>query len=233
MLKLLAHIATPESADIVANATAAFITRIREVVGSDQAFKRVAGDELRKARTRGNRLTSIFAIAARWGTTPMDILLRPHEAVSPSLFQLSVDPPAPPNKHPFNEAGYQHCERTLRRLLRLPSATSLPNLRDICRESVVSCSNFQRKNPDLCRRYTTAKQRYAEQIRTDRIAAANNYVARLLDDSHRSGRRLHRKNAVVEMMREMHVPKAVARTALSAALARMSKDRDKYLSGNQ
>jgi hypothetical protein len=171
-------------------------------------------------------LGTIFAIAARWGTTPLDILLRPEEAATPNLFQGDVELPAAPVQHHFNRDGYRRCERTLQRLLRLSAATRLPALSEICRECVVSSSNFQSNNWDLCKQYVAERRRRKESAKAQRVDVANRYATKLLRDVCISGKRLHRKHAVAAMMQNIRVSKAVARSALRVAVARMGVDRE-------
>lgn len=226
MLQLLKFVATPESFDVAQNALPTFLKRVAELSASDCTLRRLTQQELGWARNQRHRLSSILAIAARWGTTPLDILLRPEEAVTPSLFQGYVDLPAAPSKHRYNKDGYRRCERALQRLLRLPATTYLPPRGDVCRECAVSNSHFWRKNRELCRRYSAERRRRAVQVKTRGIAGANSYATKLLRDLCTSGKRLHRKHAVAAMMNDIHVPKAVARSALRVALAQMSADRE-------
>jgi len=64
------------------------------------------------------------------------------------------------------------------------------------------------------------------QVKARGVAGANCYATKLLRDLCTSGKRLHRKHAVAAMMKDIHVPKAVARSALRVALAQMSADRE-------
>lgn len=226
MLRLLGYIASPDSPEVIPNALPTFITRVTELVPPDRARKRPAGWGTAWERSQRHRLSSIFAMAAHWGTTPLKILLCPEEAATPSLFQGEVDLPAAPIQRHFNKDGYRRCERTLQRLLRLPAATPLPALLSICRECVVSSSNFKSKNWELCKRYTAERRRRMESAKARRFDVANGYATRLLRDLFTSGSRLHRKHAVIAMMRDVHVSKAVARSALRVALARMSANRE-------
>lgn len=226
MLRLLGLIATPDSPDVVQNALPMFLKRVAELSTSDCTLRQLTQQELGWARNQRHRLSSVLAIAARWGTTPLDILLRPEEAVTPSLFQGYVDLPTAPAKHRYNKDGYRRCERALQKLLRLPARTPLPPRGDVCREYAISSANFWRKNRELCRRYGVERRRRAVQVKARGVAGANSYATKLLRDLCTSGKRLHRKHAVAEMMRDIHVPKAVARSALRVALARMSADRE-------
>lgn len=152
----------------------------------------------------------------------MDILLRPEEAVTPSLFQGYVDLPTAPAKHRYNKDGYRRCERALQKLLRLPARTPLPPRGDVCREYAISSANFWRKNRELCRRYGVERRRRAVQVKARGVAGANSYATKLLRDLCTSGKRLHRKHVVAEMMRDIHVPKAVARSALAILRERVA-----------
>jgi len=181
-------------------------------------------------RNQRHRLGTIFAIAARWGTTPLDIPLRPEEAAAPGLFEDDVELPTAPVQHHFNKDGYQRCERTLRRLLRLSAATPMPALSEICRECVVRSSNFQSNNWELCKRYVAERRRRAELAKARRVDVANRYATKLLRDLCISGKRLHRKHAVAAMMTNIRVSKAVARSALRVAVARMGVDRESLYS---
>lgn len=226
MLRLLGLIATPDSPDVVQNALPTFLKRAADLSASDCTLRRLTQQELGWARNQRHRLTSILAIAARWGTTPLDILLRPEEAVSPSLFQDRVDLPAAPAKHRYNKDGYRRCERAFQQLLRLPATTPLPPPGDVCRECAISHSHFWRKNRELCRRYGAERRRRAARVKAHGVAGANGYATKLLRDLHTSGKRLHRKHAVAGMMSDIHVSKAVARSALRVALARMGANRE-------
>jgi len=226
MLRLLGYIASPNSPEVIPNALPTFITRVTELVPPDRARKRPAGWGTAWERSQRHRLSSIFAMAAHWGTTPLEILLCPEEAATPSLFQGEVDLPAAPIQRHFNKDGYRRCERTLQRLLRLPAATPVPALSEICRECVVSSSNFQNNNWELCKRYVAERRRRAELAKARRVDVANRYATKLLRDLCISGKRLHRKHAVAAMMQDIRVSKAVARSALRVAVARMGVDRE-------
>jgi hypothetical protein len=230
MLRVLEHIAGPDSPDVIPDALPTFVNSVTELSASNRTLRRAMGWELVWARNKRHRLGSIFAIAARWGTTPLDILLRPEEAVTPSLFQGVVDLPAVTAKRPANKKGYQRCERMLQRLLRLSAATPLPPFREICRECVVCESNFQSKNWNLCRRYVAERRCRAESARTRGAALASRYATKLLRDLRTSGKRLHRKRAVASMMNDIHVSKSVARSALRVAVAQLGVDREKQSS---
>lgn len=226
MLRLLDYIATPDSPDVMSNALSKFVNRLTELSTTNCALRRPTQWELVWRRKKRHRLSSIFAVAARWGTTPLDILLRPEEAATPSLFQGDVDIPAAPVQRHFNKEGYRRCERTLLRLLRLSAAIPLPALTGICRECVVSSSNFERKNWALCKRYAAERRRRMESVKARRADATNGYATRLLQDVCMSGKHLHRKHAVAAMMSDLHVSKEVARSALRVALARMGATRE-------
>jgi len=225
MLKVLEHIATPASEEISPDAVKTFIKKVIPIASSE-GCRRPMGRELEKLRSQGNRWSSIFEMAAHWGTTPMDILLRPDEAVSPSLFEPDIQTPRPPHRRAFNRPGYRLCERALRKLLTLPSATILPPLKSMCLEYKVSISSFYRNHPKLCASYANERRRRIETSNNTRFSVACSYVAKLLEQWRRSGRRLHRVNTVAQMMREIQVPKAVARSALRVALAKMAACRE-------
>jgi len=226
MLRLLEHIATPGSPEVVPNALPTFVNCLTKHSASNCAPRRSTSDERIWWRNQRHRLGTIFAIAARWGTTPLDILLRPEEAATPSLFESDVELPAAPVQHHFNRLGYRRCERTLQRLLRLSAATRLPALSEICLECVVSSSNFQSNNWDLCKQYVAERRRRTESAKAQRVDVANRYATKLLRDLCISGKRLHRKHAVAAMMTDIRVSKAVARSALRVAIARMGADRE-------
>lgn len=225
MLRVLEHIATPASEDISPDAVKTFIKKVIPI-SSAVGCRTPLGREIQKLRAQGNRWSTIFEMAALWGTTPLDILVRPDEAVSPSLFEPDIHTPRPPRRRAFNRSGYRLCERALRKLLTLPSATTLPSLRSMCLEYNVSISSFYRNHPELCASYTNERRRRTETSNSTRFDVACSYVARLAEQSRRSGRRLHRVNTVAEMMNEIHVPKAVARSALRVALAKMRAYRE-------
>lgn len=230
MLRLLEHIATPGSPEVVPDALPTFINRITEHPASYCASQHSTNQERTWWRNQRHRLGTIFAIAARWGTTPLDILLRPVEAATPSLFQGDVVLPPAPVQHHFDKKRYRRCVRTLRRLLRLSATTPLPALREICREYAVSSSNFQSNNWDLCKQYVAERRRRAELAKARRVDVANRYATKLLRDLCISGKRLHRKHAVATMMHDIRVSKAVARSALRVAVARMDMHRESLYS---
>lgn len=221
MLEVLEHIATPTSEEVSPDSVKTFIKKVLPIAYAE-GRRLPMSKELEKMRVQGHRLSSIFQIAARWGTTPMDVLLRPSEAASPSLFERDISTPRPPRRRGFNKAGYRLCEAALLKLLTLPPATMLPPLRGMCREFEVCISSFYRNHPELCASYTDERRRREENQKTKRFGVACSYIARLLEQARRSGRRLHRANAVTEVMREIHVPKAVARSALRVAVAKMN-----------
>lgn len=226
MLRILEHIATPGSEQISPDAVKTFIKKVKPIASAD-GLRRPTSKELEKLRAQGHRWSTIFEMAARWGTTPMDVLLRPDEAVSPSLFERDISMPRPPHRRTFNKPGYRLCECALRKLLMLPSATMLPPLRSMCREYNVCISNFYRNHQELCASYANERRRRTENQKSKRFSVACSYIAKLLEQSRRSGRRLHRVNAVAEMMREIHVPKAIARSALRVAVAKMNACRQR------
>lgn len=225
MLEVLEHIATPTSEEISPDAVKAFIKKVMPIA-SEEGRRQPMSKELQKLRAQGNRWSTIFEMAARWGTTPMDVLLRPDEAVSPSLFERDISIPRPPHRRAFNKPGHRLCESALRKLLKLPPATVLPSLRSICREFKVCISSFYRNHPEICASYANERRRRTENKKSTRFSVACSYVAKLLEQWRRSGRRLHRVNTVAQMMREIHVPKAVARSALRVALAKMAACRE-------
>lgn len=225
MLRLIGHFAAPDAQDAIPDALPKFINVAATISKSNGVARCAAGQQFRWERNQRHCLGSIFPIAARWGTTPLDILLRPEEAATPNLFQSYVDPPASPVNRRYNKNGYHRCERTLQRLLRLPPATPLPALRDICRECVISNATFRDNNLELCKRYGAERRRRNEAAKAKRVVVANRYAAKLLRDLCASGKRLHRKHAVAAMMRDIHASKAVARSALRVAVARMSVER--------
>ncbi|MET4569108.1 TniQ family protein [Rhodanobacter soli] len=227
MLKVLEHIAAPTSADVSPDVITTFITKVVSHAPTE-GYRRPVSKEALKLRVQGHRLVTIFDMAARWGTTPMDILLRPGEAVSPSLFESDIDTPRPPRRRAFNKRGYRLCIRTLHKLLTLPRTTTLPPLADICLENRVSVSSFHRNYSKLCKTYGDERRLRIDTAKNTRFSVACSYVARLLEELQRSGKRLHRMNAVAQMMREIHVPKAVARSALRVALAKMTVCREPH-----
>lgn len=225
MLEVLEHIATPTSEEISPDAVKTFIKKVMPIA-SAEGRRQPMSKELQKLRAQGNRWSTIFEMAARWGTTPMDVLLRPDEAVSPSLFERDIHIPKPPRRRAFNKPGYRLCETALRKLLTLPSATMLPSLRSMCREFEVCISSFYRNHPELCASYADERRRRTENQRSTRFSVACSYIAKLLEQSRRSGRRLHRVNTVAEVMSEIHVPKATARSALRVALVKINACRE-------
>jgi hypothetical protein len=225
MLEVLEHIATPTSEEISPNAVKTFIEKVMPIASAEHRPVPISR-ELKKMRAQGNRWSTIFEMAARWGTTPMDVLLRPDEAVSPSLFERDISIASPPRRRTFNKPGYRLCETTLRKLLTLPPTTMLPSLRSMCQEFKVCISSFYHNHPELCASYADERRRRAKNQKRERFTLAYSYISRLIGQARRSGLRLHRVNAVAELMREIHVPKAVARSALRVALAKIAACRE-------
>lgn len=224
MLKVLAHIATPGSSEISPNAVTTFIAKVVRLAAAEGRRRPVPG-ETAKNRVLGHRLATIFCMAAHCGTTPMDILLRPEEAISPGLFESDIDTPIPPHRRRFNEHGYRLCERTMRKLLALPTTAMLPPLTNLCSEYAVSLSNFKRKNSELCAKYSNERRHRIEIAKSTRFEVASSYLTNLIEQLRRSGKRLHRMNTVAQMRREIHVSKAIARSAIRVALAKMNASR--------
>lgn len=225
MLKVLTYIATPKSEEISPHAVDIFLAKAIRLAALEGRPCPVSS-ETAKMRALGHRLTTIFGMAAHCGTTPMDIFLRPEEAVSPGLFESDIDTPRPPQRRGFNEHGYRLCERTMRKLLALPNTTMLPPFTNLCSEYAVSLSNFKRKNPELCAKYGNERKRRIEIAKSTRFEVASSYIAKLIEQLQRSGKRLHRMNAVAQMRREIHVTKDVARSAIRVALAKMNASRE-------
>lgn len=225
MLKVIEHIATPGSAEVSPNASTTFIANVVRLA-SDAEHRWPVSREARKMRVLGHRLATIFEMAARWGTTPMDILLRPEEAVSPGLFESDIRTSKPPPKRAFNKRGYRLCKQTMQKLLTLPDTTALPPFRQLCFEYAVSLPNFSRRNSELCAKYGNERKRRIEITKSTRFEVASSYIAKLIEQLQRSGRRLHRMNAVAQMRREIHVSKAIARSAIRVALAKMNASRE-------
>jgi len=225
MLKVLTHIATPKSADIPHRAVDIFLAKAIRLAALEGRPCPVSS-ETAKMRALGHRLTTIFGMAARCGTTPMDIFLRPEEAVSPGLFESDIDTPRPPQRRGFNKHGYRLCERTMRKLLALPNTTMLPPFTNICSEYAVSLSNFKRKNSELCAKYSNERRHRIEIAKSTRFEVASSYLTKLIEQLQRSGKRLHRMNTVAQMRREIHVSKAIARSAIRVALAKMNASRE-------
>ena len=225
MLKVLAHIATPGSAEISPDVVTTFVATAVELAAAEGRPCPVSRDTA-KMRVLGHRLTTIFGVAAHCGTTPLDILLRPVEAVSPGLFESDIETSEPPPKRAFNKRGYYLCEHTMRRLLTLPDTTALPPFRHLCLEYAVSLPNFRRKNPELCAKYGNERKRRIEIAKRTRFEVASSYVAKLIEQLQRSGKRLHRMNTVARMRSEIHVTKDIARSAIRVALAKMNASRE-------
>jgi hypothetical protein len=219
------HIASTDSAEIPGYALSTFIMKVTPVA-SAAGRRRPTWKELERPRVRGHRWSTIFKVAARWGTTPMDVLLRPEEAISPSLFESDIDTPKPPRRGGFNKLGYQRCIQTLHKLMTLPHTTMLPTVVELCLENGVSVSSFYRSHSGLCTTYSDERRRRIEAAKITRYGVACSYVAKLLEELQRSGKRLHRVNTVAQMMSEIHVPKAVARSALRVAVAKMNACRE-------
>lgn len=225
MLKVLAHIATPGSAEISPDVVTTFVAKAVESAAAEGRPCPVSRDTA-KMRVLGHRLTTIFGVAAHCGTTPLDILLRPVEAVSLGLFESDIETSEPPPKRAFNKRGYYLCEHTMRRLLALPDTTALPPFRHLCLEYAVSLPNFRRKNPELCAKYGNERKRRIEIAKSTRFEVASSYLTKLIEQLQRSGKRLHRMNTVAQMRREIHVSKAIARSAIRVALAKMNASRE-------
>lgn len=225
MLKVLAHTATPGSAKISPDAVTTFVAKAVGLAAAEGRPCPVPKGTA-KMRVLGHRLTTIFGVAAHCGTTPLDILLRPVEAVSPGLFESDIDTSKPPPKRTFNKRGYYLCEHAMRRLLTLPDTTALPPFTHLCSEYMVSLPNFSRKNSELCAKYGDERKRRIEIAKSTRFEVATSYIATLIEQLQRSGKRLHRMNAVAQMMREIHVTKDIARSAIRVALAKMNASRE-------
>lgn len=223
MLKLVEHISSSENSGLAPDMAKEFIANLpRE---SAQIVSRGASiRELRKAQSKWPgmrpRMKTIFKIASAWGTSPLDILLRPSEAASPSLFEVDVPMPLPPVKRSFHEQSYRSCERRLQQLMKLPREVLLPPPTHVCRTFRVS-NHFQLRCSEVWKKYMTEKNCRLNDHKENKILLANRYMEKRIELLKRSGERLHRRNAISAAMLEIRVSKTVARSALRVALLEM------------
>jgi hypothetical protein len=223
MLKLIQHISSPVASEFATNSVMKFVRSLTysraRIDGQSKYLSELRKDYAKHPDLRP-RLKTIFRIAAVWGTTPLDILLRPEEAASPSLFPSDVDIPAPPAIRAFQQKVYLRCERRFRRLIDLPKNVLLPPAAHVCREFGVS-NNFQARFPDVWKKYMDEKICRLRDFKERNVLLANRYMERHLERIQQSGEYLHRRRAIASAIQDVGVPKTVARSALRVALVKM------------
>lgn len=232
MLRIVEHIASPDSSEFCTGAMRTFFTSLpppKSGVCGPTAHGRLirqVRDDLSKKPDLLPRLKTIFQVAASWGTTPLDIFLRPKEAASPVMFDGDPLIPRTPPKRPFKKQNYSRCDKRMRALVDLPEEILLPPATHICSECAVSPSNFQESHRETWNTYMVEKTRRLKQHKEREVILANTYMDKLITRLRHSGKRLHRRNAIAQMIRDIHVPQTVARSALRLSLARLRMERD-------
>lgn len=230
IMNLLVHVATPGSPVIDPKALSVFVTALPHHAITSRSRLGLALISLKhgwKQRAEPRvRLETVFRLAALWGTTPLDILLRPTEAATPSLFnsKAAIPPPATRPRHP--QSSLAKCEQRFRALLALPSMVLLPSPKRVCTDCKVDYGTFRIHHPDLWTRYLDERNHQRGKQKCQSVYVAACYVDNLLRQACQSGERLRLKNATARMMVDIHVSKAIARSALRCALTRMRVERD-------
>lgn len=227
MLRILEHSASPAFAEFCPDAVKLFLFSLPParsgIRGPTAQGKRIRG--LRKAISKSPdlrpRLATIFQIAASWGTSPLDILLRPEEAASPNLFNGDPIIPRSPPKRKFRKQNYSQCDKRMRALIALPEQILLPPAIHICNEFRVSASNFIESRRETWNGYIRERNRRLKEHKLKEVRLANTYMDQLVARMRHSGQRLYRRSVITQMMSDIHVPKSVARSALRLALVRM------------
>jgi hypothetical protein len=228
MLRLIGHVSSPETPDFSSNAARRFIAAMPSRLSNHAGSRKRPIGALRRCVSKWPemlpRLKTIFLIAASWGTTPLDIFLRPEEAASSSLFDGDVPLPTRPAKRSYQQETYRRCEQRLMELLKLPKGVLLPPAVHVCRELKVS-NYFQLKRVDVWRTYMREKSNRLKEYKENKVLLANRYMEKHIDKLQREGKRLHRRNAIAQLVRDVRVPQAVARSALRVCLLRMRMNR--------
>jgi len=228
MLRLIEHVSSPETSNFSPNAARRFIAALPYPLPKGTGGRNKPIGALRNALSKWPdmqpRLKTMFLIAASWGTSPLAILLRPEEAASPSLFNSDVPLPRPPAKRSYQQENYRRCEQRLMQLLKLPKDVLLPPGFHVCREFRVS-NYFQLRYANVWKAYMEEKSARLKEHKENKILLANRYMEKHIDKLRRDGKRLHRRNAIAQLIRDVRVPQAVARSALRVVLlkVRMTK----------
>lgn len=229
-MDLLAYAATPGSPTIEADALKMFVAALPRGTVAARNRLGVALHNLTKGWKRRPepraRLETIFRIAALWGTTPLNILLSPAEAAAPALFHSRVGIPQPELRPHHSKEALAKCEQRFRALLALPPQVLLPSPKRICVECNVNDGTFRRYFMDLWTAYLSKRKARRDIQKWEAISAATSYANHLLQQLSGTGQRLHLKKATSRMMTDIHVPKAVARSALRCVLTRVRVERD-------
>lgn len=227
MLRLLQHMARPDSSGFSVDAVCKFLEAVPVWYPGADTYRQPLSNLRRNVQKHPAtlpRLNTLFLVAACWGTTPLDILVRPLEAATPCLFDDEVPLPRPPSKRLFHARNYQRCERRLRALMRLPDEILLPPGGHIQCECRVS-NSFQMTRSVIWRKYMDERRRRAVKHKESQIVLANRFMKRLLAKLIRSGQPLHRRNAITQLQRDIGVSKTVARSALRVCLLNLRLDR--------
>lgn len=228
MMRLLAHMASNEASSFCENAVHKFLDAMPVLFSGSDSHRRPLMSFRRAVQKRPGtlpRLNTLFVVAGCWSTTPLDILLRPTEAATPSLFDDEVPLPRPAGRRRFHAQSYQRCEQRLRALMKLPEEILLPPAAHIQNEYRIS-NNFRLKHIEIWQKYIDEKCRRAEKHKESQILLANRFMKRHLVKLRHSGQRLHRRNAVAQMVRDLGVSKTVARSALRVCVLNMRLDRN-------
>lgn len=229
-LKLLCHIATPDASVIEPSTLSTFVTALRQTgipKSGPLGYALYTLEHGWKQRGAARALLeTIFKLAALWGTSPIEILLRPVEAASKPLFSSDIFIPLPSRRPNHPGSALKKCKRRFTALLALPSAVVLPSAERVCAECHVNLGTFRLHHPDLWAAYVDKRSSLRKRQLCNRVLVANTYAENLLQELRRTHRRLHRKRAVARMMADIHVPKAIARSALRCALMGIRVERD-------
>lgn len=227
MLKILEYISSAETNLFRVNAARVFVGRLPERM-PDGASCRSIIPELRKRLAKSSSampsLAAFFSIGALWGTTPLDILLRPEEAASPGLFRNDVTIPLPPKRRPFLVEDYRRCKQRFIELMKLPKNVLLPPAIHVSREFHVS-AQFQARYAALWKAYMAEKMSRLAHHKLNKVLLANRYMERHLERLQKSGQQLHRRKAVALACHEVGVTKTVARSALRVVMLKMRMNR--------
>ena len=220
-LRLLEHLATPNSEDFVDQAVTCFVNELPLEKGSGSCLRQIIlqrRDDIANNRFALPRLTTLFKLAGGVGTTPMDILLRPKEAASTLLLNSDAQIPTSAPKRPFRAEHYQECEGQFKSLMTLPRDVLLPPACQICERCNVSASNFFQTRRNLWNAYLEEKNSRISDQREQRLALGLRYAEAAIEESKCSGKQLHLKQTVAAMMKDLRIPKRMARSALRVAL---------------
>lgn len=227
MLRLIEHISSPNTPNFASEAARKFIAALPSGLPYQNGRLTPIG-ALKKTFSMWPdmrpRLKTLFLVAASWGTSPLDILLRPEEAASPNLFDSDIPLPAPPSKKKYLLENYHRCEQRLMQLLKLPKDVLLPPAIHVRREFEVS-DYFQLKHAAVWKAYMKDKNSRLKANKENKVLLANRYMEKYIDKLRRNGQRLHRRKAIAQLVRDVRVPQVVARSALRVCLLRMRMNR--------